>query len=386
MSQDIVIIGSGFAARQLIKNIRKLDDAVPIRLIADDSCDEYHKPELSHVISRGQNADDLTRMTAAQFAELYRLALHSHSRINRIDPLARRIYGESGDYPYRQLVLATGAQAIVPPIEGRELLLTLNSQQQYRQIETQLRQSQRILLLGAGLIGTELAMDLARAGKQVTLVDRAASILAALMPAEVSARLQHRLVEQGVELILNTRLLNLQQHASGLTAVLPRGRRLTVDAAISAIGLRPDTALAAAAGLATGRGIRVNDRLRTSDPYIYALGDGAEINGALMPFLQPIQLSAAVLAKNLLGGADSLLLPPMLIKVKTPDMPLHLAGQTQRADLRWQVDFDAQGILARGWDDQRRLCAFVAGEARMKEAFLMLRQLDINAHQPIAVV
>ncbi|WP_413727633.1 NADH:flavorubredoxin reductase NorW [Sodalis sp. RH19] len=375
MNEGIVIIGSGFAARQLIKNLRKLDDGVPIRLIADDSCDEYHKPELSHVFSQRQRADDLTRMTAGDFAEQFRLTLHRHSRAQRIDAAARRVYCSDGEYGYRQLILATGAQAVIPAIEGRELMLTLNSQQQYRRIEDQLRQARRVLLLGAGLIGTELAMDLTRAGKQVILLDQAASILASLMPAEVSARLQHRLVRQGVELILNTRLLSLCPTATGIAAALPRGRLLEVDAAIAAIGLKPDTALALSAGLDTGRGIRVNDRLRTSDPAIYALGDCAEINGALMPFLQPIQLSAAVLAKNLLGGNDSLLLPPMLVKVKTPDMPLHLAGQTQRTDLHWQINFDTQGILAQGWDEQRRLCAFVAGEARMKEAFLLLRQL-----------
>ncbi|WP_213990948.1 NADH:flavorubredoxin reductase NorW [Sodalis sp. dw_96] len=375
MNQDIIIIGSGFAARQLVKNLRKLDEALPIRLIADDSCDEYNKPELSHAISQQQSADDLTRSTAAQFAEQYRLALHRHSRVSRIDAAAREVYCGETVYPYRRLILATGAQAAIPAIEGGHLLLTLNSQQEYRRIDSQLRRARRILLLGAGLIGTELAMDLTQAGKQVTLVDKAASILASLMPAEVSARLQHRLVQQGVELILNTDLLSLYQTTTGIVAALSRGRLLEVDAAIVVIGLKPNTALASAAGLATARGIKVDDRLRTSDPHIHALGDCAEINGKVLPFLQPIQMSAAVLAKNVLGGSANLALTPMLIKVKTPDLPLHLAGETQRTDLQWQVNFDSQGMLAKGRDDQQRLCAFVAGEARMQEAFKLLRQL-----------
>ena len=375
MNEDIIIIGSGFAARQLVKNLRKLDETLPIRMIADDSCDEYNKPELSHVISLRQSADDLTRMTAAQFAEQYRVVIHSHSRVNRIDAAARRVFCQDQAYSYRRLVLATGAEAVLPNIEGRQLLLTLNSQQEYRRIESQLRQAKRVLLLGAGLIGTELAMDLARAGKQVTLVDKAASILAALMPAEVSARLQHRLIQLGVELVLNSDLLGLYQTTSGIVATLPRGRTLEVDTAIAAIGLKPDTAMASAAGLATARGIKVDDRLCSSDPSIFALGDCAEINGRILPFLQPIQLSAAVLAKNLLGENARLTLTPMLIKVKTPELPLHLAGQTQRDDLQWQINFDSRGMMAKGWDDQQRLQAFIAGEARMLEAFSLLRQL-----------
>lgn len=378
MNGDIIIIGSGFAARQLVKNLRKLDETLPIRMIADDSCDEYNKPELSHVISLRQSADDLTRMTAAQFAEQYRLAIHSHSRVNRIDAAARRVFCQDQAYPYRRLVLATGAEAVLPNIEGNQLLLTLNSQQEYRRIESQLRQAKRVLLLGAGLIGTELAMDLARAGKQVTLMDKAASILAALMPAEVSARLQHRLIQLGVELVLNSDLLGLYQTTSGIVATLPRGRTLEVDTAIAAIGLRPDTAMASAAGLTTARGIKVDDHLCSSDPAIFALGDCAEINGRILPFLQPIQLSAAVLAKNLLGENARLTLTPMLIKVKTPELPLHLAGQTQRDDLQWQINFDSRGMMAKGWDDQQRLQAFIAGEARMQEAFSLLRQLGTH--------
>ncbi len=73
MSNGIVIIGSGFAARQLVKNIRKQDASIPLTLIAADSMDEYNKPDLSHVISQGQRADDLTRQTAGEFAEQFNL-------------------------------------------------------------------------------------------------------------------------------------------------------------------------------------------------------------------------------------------------------------------------------------------------------------------------
>ena len=79
MSNGIVIIGSGFAARQLVKNIRKQDATIPLTLIAADSIDEYNKPDLSHVISQGQRADDLTRQTAGEFAEQFNLRLFPHT-------------------------------------------------------------------------------------------------------------------------------------------------------------------------------------------------------------------------------------------------------------------------------------------------------------------
>ncbi|UUR73539.1 NADH:flavorubredoxin reductase NorW [Enterobacter asburiae] len=375
MSNGIVIIGSGFAARQLVKNIRKQDASVPLTVIAADSMDEYNKPDLSHVISQNQRAEDLTRQTAGEFAEQFNLRLFPYTWVTDIDAAARVVKAKEKTWQYDRLVLATGASALVPPIEGRELMLTLNSQQEYQASETALRDAQRVMIVGGGLIGTELAMDFCRAGKSVTLVDHAASILSSLMPAEVSSRLQHRLTDMGVHLLLKSQLLGLTKTEGGIRATLDRSRSIEVDAVIAATGLRPETALAHRAGAETGRGVKVNSYLQTSQPDIYALGDCAEINGQVLPFLQPIQLSAMYLAKNLLGGSAPLKLPAILIKVKTPELPLHLAGETQRQDLNWQITLEPQGMVARGADNEGQLRAFVVSEDRMKEAFSLLKLL-----------
>ncbi|MBW4209189.1 NADH:flavorubredoxin reductase NorW [Enterobacter asburiae] len=375
MSNGIVIIGSGFAARQLVKNIRKQDASMPLTVIAADSMDEYNKPDLSHVISQNQRAEDLTRQTAGEFAEQFNLRLFPYTWVTDIDAAARVVKAKEKTWQYDRLVLATGASPFVPPIEGRELMLTLNSQQEYQASETALRDAQRVMIVGGGLIGTELAMDFCRAGKSVTLVDHAASILSSLMPAEVSSRLQHRLTDMGVHLLLKSQLHSLSKTEGGIRVTLDRSRSVEVDAVIAATGLRPETALAHRAGAETGRGVKVNSYLQTTQPDIYALGDCAEINGQVLPFLQPIQLSAMYLAKNLLGGSAPLKLPAMLIKVKTPELPLHLAGETQRQDLNWQITLEPQGMVARGADNEGQLRAFVVSEDRMKEAFSLLKLL-----------
>lgn len=377
MNHGIVIIGSGFAARQLVKNIRKQDANVPLTLIAADSMDEYNKPDLSHVISQHQRADDLTRQTAGEFAEQFNLRLFPHTWVTEVDASAHVVKGKDNQWCYDKLVLATGASAFVPPVEGRELMLTLNSQQEYRACETRLRDAKRVMIVGGGLIGTELAMDFCRAGKAVTLVDHAASILSALMPAEVSSRLQHRLTEMGVHLLLKSQIQSLTTTDSGIRATLDRKRSVEVDAVIAATGLRPETALAQHAGAETGRGVKVDSYLQTSQPDIFALGDCAEINGQVLPFLQPIQISAMYLAKNLLGNNTPLKLPAMLVKVKTPELPLHLAGETQRQDLHWHMAIEPQGMVAKGVDGDGELRAFVVSEDRMKEAFSLLKSLPV---------
>lgn len=376
MSHGIVIIGSGFAARQLVKNLRKQDSQVAISVIAADSIDEYNKPDLSHVISLGQRADEMTRQSAGEFAEQYNVRLFPYTWIKEIDAQARVVKSTDNQWPYDKLVLATGASAFIPPVAGRELMLTLNSQLEYRACESQLFDARRVLIVGGGLIGSELAMDFTRAGKSVTLVDNAASILASLMPPEVSSRLQHRLTDMGVHLLLKSQLQSLEQTARGIRATFDRDRHVEVDAVISATGLRPETALARSAGVEVNRGIVVDSTLKSSNPDIYALGDCAEIDGQLLPFLQPIQISAMTLAKNLLGGNAPLKLPAMLVKVKTPELPLHLAGETRRCDLNWQISTEAQGMVAKGVDAEGQLRAFVVSEDKMKEAFALLKALS----------
>ncbi|WP_029729284.1 NADH:flavorubredoxin reductase NorW [Dickeya dianthicola] len=385
MSDDIIVIGAGFAARQLIKNLRKQDSQRPIRLITADSGDEYNKPELSHVLSQHRHADDLTRMSAAQFAEEQRIMLLAHTPVTGIDAGRRQVMCDTRCYDYHTLVLATGASAVIPPVPGHEWMLTLNSQQEYRQAETRLTQATRILILGAGLIGSELAMDMAQAGKQVTLVDRASHLLSALLPVDISARLQAALLQQGVELMLNNELRQLEKTDAGLKVTLLSGRTLEVDEVISAVGLHANTSLAAAAGLAVNRGIVTDSQLRTSDPHIYALGDCAEINGKLLPFLQPIQLTASIAANSISGntadnrvrdGNGSLALPAMLIKVKTPLFPLQLAGDTHNPELVWHIIADHGGIVAKGMAGEQ-LRGFVVGGDRMKDAFALLRQLPL---------
>ncbi|HGM5492781.1 TPA: NADH:flavorubredoxin reductase NorW [Serratia fonticola] len=376
MNHGILIVGSGFAARQLVKSLRRLDGNVPINLIAADSCDEYNKPELSHVISQHQSADALTRQTAGSFAEQYRVTVHPNTRITALNSQLKTVSSDERCWHYDKLALAMGASAIVPPVPGHQHMLTLNSQQEYRSSETLLLKAQQVLILGGGLIGCELAMDMCRAGKRVTLVDTACSLMSTLMPVEASSGLQHRLQQMGVELVFNQQLTAVERQENGMYVTLSNQRGLLVDAVVSAIGLKPNIALAQQANLLVNRGIQVDRSLQSSAQDVYALGDCAEIEGQLMPFLLPIQFSATTLAKNLLGAAETVKFPAMLIKVKTPDLPLHLAGETQRQDLSWSISVDPQGMIAKGWDQQQQLRAFIVSEDHMKQAFGLLKVLN----------
>lgn len=375
MNRAITIVGSGFAAQQLVRNLRKRDADVPIRIITADNGDEYNKPDLSHVASRATTASGLPLRSGEAFASEFGIALQARCRVDAIDTARQLLVTSAGECPYEQLVLATGARAVRPAFAGSDLMYTLNSLDEFAKLEPQLAAARSVLVLGAGLIGTELAMDIASTGREVTLVDIKESPLSALLPAALSQPLVEALKVAGVRLQLGRGVQAIEAKDNGFQVSMSDGTTGRHDLVLAAIGLAPEVSLARAAGIDVRHGIVVDDHLRTSASDVYALGDGAECQGKLMPFLQPALLGATVLAATLLGKPTPLVLPHMMLRVKTPAYPLQLAGRTSDEGLSWQSEWNATGMLARAFDAAGKLCGFVAGGDRISQAFAVFREL-----------
>ncbi|UTV26836.1 NADH:flavorubredoxin reductase NorW [Photobacterium atrarenae] len=381
MEKHIVIIGSGFAAYQLVKSLRKLDIAAPITVITADSGDDYSKPELSHVFSRRQTAGDLIKQTADEFAALQQIELMNYTEVQSIDTKAKIVKLPDHQISYSKLVLATGASSLVPAFEGNATneIATLNSLAEYANQQDRLASAQSVVVIGAGLIGTEIAMDLTLAGKQVTLCDRATRLMPTLLPSFLGAELYQVMVENQVRVKLPSTVQAVNRHHQQLIVQFDDQSYVEADVVIAAMGLKPNIKLADDAGLAVNQGILVDEQLRTSAQNVYALGDCAEFGGKVRAFLQPTMLSAMALAKTLLGTPTSVKLPASLIKAKTPWFPLSLSGKTTGAQTRWEVTRDDNGYIAKAFDRETgTLIGFVVSHEQQKSAFPLLRQLPAD--------
>ncbi|MGF1689508.1 NADH:flavorubredoxin reductase NorW [Photobacterium japonica] len=382
MTDSIVIIGSGFAAYQLVKAIRRGDQTCPIHVFTANDGSDYNKPDLSHVFSRQQRAEDLVRQSGEAFAQEQQVTLHAHCPVEAIDPVAKTVTASGVSYAYGKLVLATGARAFIPPMEGDGVhtVRTLNSLEEYRYSQDALLAASHVTVIGAGLIGAELAMDFATSGKHVTLVDPAASIMASLLPETVAHKLEKVMTQMGITLALGDHIQRIDTQPDNhlephVRVTLASGRSFDSSQVIAAAGLVPNTALAIQTGLQTGRGIVVDSQLQTSCADIYALGDCAEINGQVMAYLQPALLSANALAKTLLGTPTAVVLPPMLVKVKTPHYPIQLSGHNVLGAHRWQVDLDSTGTTCQTFDEEGKAQGFVVTEQHLPKAFTLLNAL-----------
>ena len=319
MSNPIMIIGSGFAAYQLVKALRRSDKQTPITVITADDGHDYNKPDLSHVFTNKHNADALIRQPADNFAQHNEITIYTQTKVETIDRHAQNVTTTKGDVlSYSKLVLATGASTFIPPMNGSAVkeVITLNSRIEYQAAQHKLDQAEHVLIIGAGLIGTELAMDLSTSGKTVSVVDPCDSVMQTMLPDVVSAPLQKKLTQGGVKLHLNNTVQALEQTDFGIEVILNSGEQFLVDSVISASGLKPNIQLAQQTGLTVDKGIVVNRQLQTSDSNIYALGDCAQIENKVLSYLQPTLLSANVLAKVLLQAGYLYYNPKAYYKLK----------------------------------------------------------------------
>ena len=381
MNTPIIIIGSGFGAYQLIKTIRRTDQNIAISVFTLDAGDDYNKPDLSHVFTNQQSSDDLIRMSGEAFAVEYNISLHAFTEVDAIACDKQEIIVKGVTYPYAKLVLATGAKTFIPSMLGdaADNIITLNSLSEFEAAYPQLQQAQRVLVIGGGLIGTEIAMDLVSSSKNVLVVDPSKTVMANMLPDLIANQLRDKMVELGVDFKFGQTITSLEYIETGICATLSSGEKHIIDCVISAAGLKANTSLAVASGLTVKNGVVVNQQLQTSAKHVYALGDCAEINGKVMSYLQPIMLSANALAKTLLGEPTGLKLPAMLVKVKTPHMPIQLGGNTVNGVTSWQLDIDPQGCSAKAYDEGKNMIGFIVTEGHMKDAFSFLRSLPVTS-------
>ncbi|ODQ00531.1 NADH:flavorubredoxin reductase NorW [Salinivibrio sp. SS2] len=377
MTEPIIIIGSGFAAYQLVKTIRRMDREIPVTVLTADDGHEYNKPDLSHVFSKQQTADDLVLKYADVFADEYNITLLTQTVVEHVDTQAHYVRSNGQKYFYSKLVFATGATTFIPPVQGdaAHRVMTANSLTELRALEPNVRQAQRVAIIGGGLIGVEIAMDLARSGKSVVVVEPNTHLLGTLVPEFVARPLESKMRQLGTTLCLGESVVEVNQQEQSLSLTLQSGKKVTMDLVISAAGLTPNTKLAAQAGIQVNQGICVDTSLRTSASDVFALGDCAEVEGQIRPYLQAISLSANTLGKQLLGVDGGLTLPAIMVKVKTPNYPIYMAGDIHSA-ICWDINMVSSGIVVRASDDDQQLTGFVVTGEQVTQAYTLFRQLS----------
>ena len=333
----------------MAREFRKLDAQTPITLVTRDAGSFYSKPMLSNALAQNKAANQIALNSANDMARQLKAMVHAQVAVTNIDAAALTVTTDNGlTLSGDQVVLAIGADSIRLPLAGDAAgsVLSINDLDDYTGFRAALTGKQRVLLLGAGLIGCEFANDLRLAGIEVAVVDPAPQPLGRLLPPQAAGFLRAALEKIGVKFYFATTVQAVEHHADALRVTLATGQTLDTDLVLSAIGLKARTELAQRAGLAIQRGIVVDAGLQTSAPGIYALGDCAEVAGLHLPFVMPLMQQARALAKTLAGTRTPVQYPAMPVVVKTPACPTVVCPPPPGTEGSWQEEVSTDGARA----------------------------------------
>lgn len=360
MADPVCILGHGVAALALLREYRRLQPKAPVVVVSDTDGNYCYKPRLSAGFARGLLPCELVTETAEAWTARLDARLLCQAGAPVMDPRQRTLRVGDELIRYRELVLAVGAAGRLPALpDAGAALLRIDTWQEWQRAHPRLVAAQRVAVIGAGLVGCELADDLARAGKEVDLVDSGPWPLHGKVPAEIGTALARALSAYGVHFHRQRRLHALRNGRAGHVRLdLGDGRGVAADAVVSAIGVAPNLAPARALGVACQTGACVDTALRTSVAHVHALGDVAEVDGAWQPNVASARAQALVLAARLAG--DDMRLQPVRhpVKVKTELCPIVYSSVAGSA-LQWQVtERSRSGIAALQLDAAGRPVGF----------------------------
>ena len=381
----IIIIGSGMAGYTVAREFRKLSPEQELVMVCADDAVNYAKPTLSNAFAGNKAPEQIALGDAAKMAAQLNMRIEAATLVKEIHPESHEITleknGETITQPYSKLVLAVGANPIRLAIagDGSDDIHVVNSLTDYRIFRENLskRKDKRVVILGAGLIGCEFANDLLHSNYDVTVIDLAPQPLGRLLPNYVAEAFKTNLEQAGIKFALSTTVEKVTKINDGedYVVTLANGQTLVADIVLSAIGLQPNIALAKDANIQTSRGIITNTLLETSQPDIYAVGDCAEVNGTLLPFVMPIMQQARALAKTLSGQNTNVHYPAMPVAVKTPAAPLTVLPAPLDVEVNWETEEFDDGMLAKAIDSQGTLRGFVLLGATASKQRLALSKL-----------
>ena len=276
MSERIVIVGGGLTAARVVQAYREAGGEEPITLLSADDRPPYHRPPLSKGFLRGESELDDALVEPADWYGRSGVELRLQTLVESVDVAGRTVGLAGGEtVPWTRLVLASGSRPRRLPVPGAELpgVHLYRTAADAAAVRRAAEGADRALVVGGGFIGMETAASLRLRGLEVTQIDLAPRLFAALGVPEVSASLERLYRERGVEIVLEDAVAEFRGDGALAGAVTRGGRELEAGLAVVGIGVEPWTDYLEGAGIALDDGVVVDERFRTSVEGVFAAGD-----------------------------------------------------------------------------------------------------------------
>ena len=277
MSESTLIIGAGHAAGQTAISLRHSGYEGSITLIGEENYAPYQRPPLSKKFLSGEMPVERLLLRKESFYPEHDIDLRLGTRVSELDRERQRVrLDDDSDLPYDRLVLATGSRVRKLKMPGAELdgVHYLRAIDDVLAMRAHFRPGKKLVIIGAGYIGLEVAAVAATAGLSVTVIEMADRVMARVVAPEVSAFFERVHREAGVDIRTNCAPGGSFEGEGRVSGLIPvDGERIPADLVLIGVGIEPAVELAEAAGLECDNGIVVDEYCCTADPHILAVGD-----------------------------------------------------------------------------------------------------------------
>lgn len=386
--RTLVVCGHGMVAQRFLEELTDRGHTYTHVIVFNgESRSAYNRIQLSALLSGDADEASLALKPDDWFVH-HGIRIHHAEQVRSIDRQNRTLVTTHGRHQrFDTLVIATGSRPGRLGIPGEDLdgVMKFRDLNDTRALIEQSRTRPRAVVVGGGFLGLEAAAGLRRRGMAVTVLHRSGHLLNRQLDPAGGKLLADALEDNGLNLLTSTSPVQLLGRDSVRAVQLNDQTLISTDLVVIATGIVPNRELAQAAGLACGRGIRVDGQLRTSDPDIHALGECCELDGETFGLVEPGYQQAKVLADLLSGTNQAAHYQPSVIatRLKISDVPVFSCGQQIPDDttqsLVWQ-DFETGGYSHLLVRDNRLIGAILVGDTRQGPWYqeLITDNADIN--------
>lgn len=377
----VTIIGSGPSGLRCAEHLAAAGHAV--RVIGAEPGLPYNRVALSQYLAGDFDEAALITHDAARLAALG-IVLHAPARVVAIDPVAKRLtLADGGAEGFETLVLALGSVPFRLPLPGADLpgVVMYRTLDEVRGMLDVARGGGRAIVIGGGLLGIEAAVGLARRGMRVTILHAVDRLMERQLDHAAAGLLALRLKAQGLSVELSAASVAIVGTDRATGILLKDGRTLEAELIVMAVGIRPEVALARAAGLAVERGIVVDAAMRTSHADIYAIGECAQVHGQCCGLVAPCFEQAEVAAAAIAGRPADYVPKADSTTLKVAGAGVWSAGDIAAADAEALVydDPDAGEYRKFLLRDHRLVAALLYGQTADAPWYKSLLGADVRA-------
>ncbi|MGO8798363.1 MAG: NAD(P)/FAD-dependent oxidoreductase [Roseiarcus sp.] len=333
--ERLLVIGNGMASVRFCEELAaRAPGRFAVTIVGEEPRPGYNRVLLSAVLS-GDVGEAAIALRDEAWYQTHGFNLLTGRRVESLDLAGRKaLLSDGGAIHFERAILATGSTAARLPVVGMDLrgVMTFRDLADLPALREAARLKRRVAVIGGGLLGVEAACGLAKGGAAVTLVHVMDRLMERQLDARAAAFLQRAVARNGVRTMLNAKTAAVVGEARAEGLIFADGTRLAADLVVVAVGVRPNIALAQRAGLAVGRGVKVDDELTTSEAFVHAIGECAEHRGAVYGLVEPAYDQARVLARRLAGEPHARYRGATLAtNLKVSGVPVFSAGEFEGA-------------------------------------------------------